>query len=142
MTHKKNAAAWLLALAALPGAAQTVYRCGNEYSQTPCAQARALAMDEAKPSAADARAAGAQAQRNAKLAERMEKDRLAEERRVAGPSMVVTGLKPVEAPATAASGASKTKDKAKGKGGKPEHFSATAPAKPSGAAPLHGKKSG
>ena len=28
---------WMLALAALPASAQTLYRCGNTYSQTPCA---------------------------------------------------------------------------------------------------------
>jgi hypothetical protein len=143
MTTKKKLAAWLLTLAALPAAAQTVYRCGNEYSQKPCPDARAVALDETKPAAADARAADAQAQRNAKLADRLEKDRLAEEKRVAGPSMVVTGQKPVQAAAVAASGAGKKKEKGKGKAkdGKPGQFTATAPAKPSGATPLQ-KKSG
>ncbi|HEY9237399.1 MAG TPA: hypothetical protein VIP10_01050, partial [Burkholderiaceae bacterium] len=43
---KTTALAWLIAVAAAPTFAQTVYRCGNAYSQVACAQGRALEIDD------------------------------------------------------------------------------------------------
>jgi hypothetical protein len=100
-------AAFALVFAFATAHGQTVYRCGSEYSQKPCADARTL-TPEAAPSAAEAKQASEQAKRNAKLANEMEKQRLAEEKKVAGPQMVVTGVKPA---ASAASQARKAKKK-------------------------------
>jgi hypothetical protein len=56
----------------------------------------------------------------------MEKARLAQEAKVAGPSMVVTGVKPA---AAAASQAKKPQDGKKAKKKEPAHFTAFAPKK-------------
>ncbi|TFZ03715.1 hypothetical protein [Ramlibacter humi] len=76
----------LLACAAASAAcaqAQTIYRCGDSYGSQPCAGGREL---PAAPPAADAaqhRAAAGTAQRDAKLADAMEKERLKQEARPA-----------------------------------------------------------
>jgi len=59
--------------------AQPVYRCGNSYSQVPCAGASVLAVDDGRSAEQKAQtdAATAQAQRQA---DRMERERLALER--------------------------------------------------------------
>ena len=101
-------AAFALVLAAASVQGQTVYRCGSEYSQKPCADAKTL-TPQAAPSADEAKRASEQARRNAKLADAMEKQRLAEEKRVAGPQMVVTGVKPAASAASAATTASQPK---------------------------------
>jgi hypothetical protein len=69
----------LVLLAACTGAAaQQVYRCGNSYSQTPCAGAVAVQTDD--PRTAEQRAAAQQAQSAAKaFAKDMETTRRKEE---------------------------------------------------------------
>jgi len=115
-------------LAAAAANAQQVYRCGNEYSQKPCADGKAVTAEDSR-TAAEAKKADAQTQRNAKLADAMEKDRVAQEKKVAGPSMVVTGQKPAAAASQAA--ASKPKSAKKKEKGKPAgDFTAVAPASP------------
>jgi hypothetical protein len=121
----RMAALALLALVAGTAHAQAVYRCGSEYSQKPCAGATSVAADDPR-TASEAKQATAQTQRNAKLANQMEKERLAEEKRVAGPSMLVVGQKAAaSAPAQAASQSKSGKKKPARK--QPADFTAVAP---------------
>lgn len=80
----------LLLLAALgcgAASAQTVYRCGNSYSQKPCAGG--TAVDAADPrSAAQAADTTAAAKRNAQAANALEKERLAQDQHAAPPVIV------------------------------------------------------
>ncbi|MBI5278549.1 MAG: hypothetical protein HY854_19070 [Burkholderiales bacterium] len=111
-------------LAAGAAHAQAVYRCGNEYRQSPCPEGKAVAAEDPR-TAAEARKAEAQVKQNQKAADAMEKSRLAEEKKVAGPAMVVTGQRPA---ASAASAPKKpAQKKAKGRKKEPEHFTAMAP---------------
>ena len=83
----------LLALVlSLPGMAQTAYKCANSYSQVPCPGGKALDTNDARSPTQKAQADQSTAQA-AKMADKLEKDRLAQEK--AAPSG-----KP--APATAA----------------------------------------
>lgn len=63
--------------------AQTIYRCGDSYGSQPCAGGRSIAADPSGPSTAESRQATAAAQRDAKLADGLEKDRLKQEARPA-----------------------------------------------------------
>ena len=66
----------LTALVALPATAQPVYRCGHEYSGTPCAQGRVV--DAADPRSAEQRAdARRVAEDEKRLGQAMTQDRLA-----------------------------------------------------------------
>lgn len=62
-------------------AAQTVYRCGNSYSESPCPQGTAVDVSDPR-SAAQKRDSDTAAQRNARAADAMERARLKEEARV------------------------------------------------------------
>jgi hypothetical protein len=72
----------LLALALLTyvqgGAAQTVYRCGNEYTQTPCENGNAIRTDDSR-STSDRKAHQASVQKDKKTADALERQRLKEE---------------------------------------------------------------
>jgi hypothetical protein len=127
MKKKTIAAAMLLACGLVAAQAQTVYRCGNEYSQKPCAGGSAVNVDD-KRSAAQARDTTAAAKRDAKLGDEMQKERIAREKEVAGPSSVVLGTPKAAASAPQAA-ASKPQHNAKKKktAKEPEHFTATAP---------------
>ena len=85
-------AACMAVAAAMPAAAQTIYRCGSEYSQSPCPGARQI-EPEPSPRAEEAKSARDQARRNAHLAETLRRERTAAEEKVAGPAVVVTGQK-------------------------------------------------
>ncbi|MES2786541.1 MAG: hypothetical protein V4684_13835 [Pseudomonadota bacterium] len=69
-------AAVAVAAAWPPVAAQTIYRCGDSYSQTPCEGATILQPDRRQASPRDVQAARAATLRDARLAAAMEKDRL------------------------------------------------------------------
>lgn len=70
----------VLACAAWPLAhAQAIYRCGDSYSQQPCAGGTQLPAAAPAPSAADRSQAAAAAARDARLAESLEKDRVRRE---------------------------------------------------------------
>ncbi len=58
--------------------AQTVYRCGNNYSQAPCPAGAAIQVDDPRTPGQKQQADSA-TQRDAKLASTMEKSRLKEE---------------------------------------------------------------
>ena len=113
-------AAW-----AMPATAQTtqnIYRCGDSYSQQPCAGGKLVAASDSR-SAAQKSQTDEATKRNAKAADAMEKARVKEEAKPAPVGMPPS--KAQEAPAESkkpAAGAKKTK--------KPEYFTATSPKKP------------
>lgn len=73
-------AAWVMCcLAASATSAQTVYRCANSYSHTPCAGALAIPVDDARSPAQKAQTDAATTQAR-QLAGQMERERLALER--------------------------------------------------------------
>ncbi len=97
--------------------AQQVYRCGPEgrvYSQTPCKDGYVVPTDDAR-SDAQRKAALETVKTDAKLAERMTREREARERAAAqkGPTIIANSGagKPAAAPAPAASAAAKKKAK-------------------------------
>lgn len=100
----------LLALSCLPLTAvqaQTVYRCGNAYSQTPCPGASVIAVDDSR-SAEQKAQTDAAATQAARQADRMERERLARERaaelaaaRARAPASMRSKTKPALAPRTA-----------------------------------------
>jgi len=108
-------AAWLLALAGTAAAAappQTVYRCGPDgrvYSQTPCADGRAVTTEDSR-SASQQKAAGDVATREAQQAQKLADER--RRREAAAKNQQAAGIK---MPATAVEGASAPARKAKGK---------------------------
>ena len=63
--------------------AQTVYRCGNSYGSQPCAGAQAIATEAPVPTEAERKQAAANAQRDTRLADSLEKERLQQEARPA-----------------------------------------------------------
>jgi hypothetical protein len=108
-----------------PAAAQGVYRCGDSYSQKPCAGGALVPTDDARSEAQRAQAREA-AQRDGKAADAMQKARLKEEAR------------PVQAYIPAAPGQPVTEEKnpkAAVKPKKPQYFTAAAPRKPGEALP-------
>ena len=86
----KNLSIALLCLAGscwvAPVAAQNIYRCGNSYSQQPCAGGKLVPADDARSASqqSDSRLAS---ERDAKAADAMEKARLKEEARPAQVAM-------------------------------------------------------
>ncbi len=75
----KRIVATLLAAAALSAAqAQTVYRCGNAYSQAPCPQAQTVDVGDSRSAAQQAEARRV-ADDERRLAAEMRRDRLADE---------------------------------------------------------------
>ena len=117
MQHKNIILGALLALASTGPLAQQVWRCGNSYSEQPCAGGSAVAAPH-QPSAAEAAKASGAAKSDAQRAEALEKARLAQEK--SAPKAVV--IASPEAPKPVA-------DKALAKTGlaKPEQFTAVAP---------------
>lgn len=65
-------------LLSLPVLAQTIYRCGNSYSQTPCAGGNAIAIDDSRDKTQKAQTDAA-ARRDLKAAETLEKNRTKQE---------------------------------------------------------------
>ncbi len=73
--------ATLLACALFAAQAQTVYRCGNAYSQAPCPQAQAVDVSDPRSATQQAEARRV-ADDERRLAAEMRRDRLAGERSV------------------------------------------------------------
>jgi len=120
-------ASCLLACWAGPAGAQAVYRCGNLYSQQPCADALPLDAADSRTAAQSAQTQAA-ASRAASSAQRMEKERLAQAAQaVANSRASAQRAKP---PASAASapmnGPTHSPDRRKQKK-PPEFFTAAAP---------------
>ena len=76
-------------LAGPQASGQTVYRCGTEYSQTPCPGAVVVDASDSRTPAQKAQTDAATAQA-ARSADKMEKDRLASEKRLAVKATVKT----------------------------------------------------
>lgn len=124
-----------MAPAALPS--QPIYRCGNAYSQTPCANAVVVKADDARTPDQKAQTDAATVQA-ARLAERMERDRQASEHRSdhAGthPARARPALPPATKPRAArqaspeAPSSAKThpKSKSKSRSPLPDYFTAAA----------------
>ncbi len=81
MFKLSQTALFFIAIGALStwATAQNVYRCGDSYSQSPCAGGVAITVDDARD-AAQKNQADEAARRDAKLAQTLEKDRLAQEK--------------------------------------------------------------
>ncbi len=62
--------------------AETVYKCGNAYSQTPCADGKALTVDDTRDPAQKMQAEEA-TRRDVSLAATMAQERLAQEKKIA-----------------------------------------------------------
>jgi hypothetical protein len=120
--RKNLTLALLLSVCSSLAGAQAVYRCGNSYSQQPCdGGARVAAADQRTP--AQAQNATRVANADARLADRMEKARLAQEKNA--PKALIIGP---QAAASAPNVQPEKKKAAKGKHRKqPEHFTAVAP---------------
>lgn len=124
----------LLAMAlgwSAPGSAETVYRCGESYSQRPCPGGKQVQTDD--PRSASQRAQTLEAvQRDAKAAEAMEKSRLKEEAKPAQalmPAPKTETAGPPDGPAVTPAIAKK-----------PAYFTAVSPAKKGQAQPGKKKK--
>lgn len=109
----------LLAVAPTAVPSQPIYRCGNAYSQTPCANAVVVKADDARTPDQKAQTDAATAQA-ARLAERMERDRMASEHRPG-----LAGNRPASVKAASASGP-RSKSKSKSKSPPPDYFTAAA----------------
>ena len=114
----------LLAAAMLvsPAWAQTVYKCGNVYSQQPCPDAVEVDAGDARTPAQKAQTEAA-AQQAAKAAAKLEKERLALEKTQAAKPPNKTSASKQAAKAESADGANKAGAKKKKK--QPEYFTAS-----------------
>lgn len=119
-----------VAVSSMPAltSAQNVYRCGNSYSQTPCANGQALDVADPRTPAEKA-AADAATRQTARTADAMEKSRLRDE----------AAARAANKPARAASGPRMLRPddagppkvlRRKPKKKEPEHFTAQTPAPP------------
>ena len=105
----------------IPAAGQTVWRCGDTYSQKPCPGGRQVQAEDSRDAGQRAQTSSA-ARRDAKLADEMEKARLKEEAKAA-PAYIP----PPKAEDPADRG-DRTRSMAVAK--KPAHFTAVSPKKP------------
>jgi hypothetical protein len=80
---KKLAMLVFAAVCSSPVSSQIVYRCGDTFSQSPCAGASVMQLKSEGVSAEAASASRAATRRDAKLADAMEKERLKAEARPA-----------------------------------------------------------
>ncbi len=120
---------FIVAHTVLTGAtAQNAYKCGNTYSQSPCAGGTVVQADDGR-SAEQRSQTQMAAERDAKTAAALEKDRLRQEAGAA-PAYIPP---PKEQPNGSSAKPVMTKP------GKPQHFTAVAPAKPGDAKPRKGK---
>lgn len=125
MKTVRTIALFLIAIGPFSTATQAakVYKCGNNYSQVPCADGVEL-NTPAEPSAQQQRAARKAAEQDEKAARTLEKERLDTEK---------AALKEQQAAAKARSAKEQADGKEKTKGAKkskkePEYFTAKAPA--------------
>jgi hypothetical protein len=118
---KRNLTIAVLGLAAsgwiAPAAAQTIYRCGNSYSQQPCPGGTLVPADDARSASQRSQTSRA-SERDAKAADAMEKARLKEEAKPA--QVVMPPAKLEEVPQE------ERKTVVEGKAKKPAHFTAVA----------------
>ncbi|MGE4240912.1 hypothetical protein [Ramlibacter sp.] len=109
--------------------AQTVWRCGNAYSQQPCADGTPLEAADAR-TREQAQQASDAAKRDAKVADTMAADRAKEDSRHSregGNPGLPQGRKEALGPRLRGDDGVRIKPTAKKKAKKPEHFTATVP---------------
>ncbi len=112
--------------------AQNVYKCGETYSQQPCAGGKAVAVDDARSELQKSQS-GAAARRDAKTADAMEKARVKQESQPAQAYIPPAKAQPQPE--------QKPERKArKSKKKKPEYFTAVAPRQPGDKAPAKKKR--
>jgi hypothetical protein len=121
MDHVRLLIAAIVAAASPWATGQTVYRCGSNYSQQPCAGGSAIETPPA-PSAADRAQSASVAAADAKRADALQKARLEQEKNA--PRAVVPAASPGPPVADPAKGGPKAK------AGKLEQFTAVSPGKP------------
>jgi hypothetical protein len=127
----KNLFLYLLAAACVaPAAAQNIYRCGDSYSQQPCPGGTMVEAEDER-SAVQRSQSSLAAQRDAKIADAMEKARLKEEAKPVSAAYI-----PAKAQAPEKAGKPAAARQAK----KPAHFTAVAPGKPGDATKKKTKK--
>lgn len=123
-SHRIFNAIFLIAISALsPWAiAQNSYKCGSNYSQTPCPDAVPVTTDDSR-SNVQRKQADASTARIARTADVMEKDRLAQEKKDLAANRVgaMTADKPVSSADAPAKAGTKKKKNA------PEYFTAQVP---------------
>jgi hypothetical protein len=128
----KNLFLYLLAAACVaPAAAQNIYRCGDSYSQQPCPGGSMVEAEDER-SAGQRSQTSLAAQRDAKIADAMEKARLKEEAKPVSAAYI-----PAKAQAATANAG---KPAAARHAKKPAHFTAVAPGKPGDATKKKTKK--
>jgi hypothetical protein len=113
----------LLALTGGDALAQQMYRCGTTYSHEPC-QGATMVQAAHQPAPAEARRATTAAQQDARRADAMEKERLAQEARAPKAIIIGGAEKPAQAKVTEPGQAKMQKGK------KPDYFTATSPRPP------------
>ena len=91
----RAAFASLLTLGAAVASAQTIYRCGQTYTATPCPNAKQIAVDGSSPTAANRAEARRVAARERRLADDMARDRRLAE--AAQRPAMATSLGPIKA---------------------------------------------
>ena len=133
MIRRPIAAALLLAVAGGAAAQGAIYRCGNEYSRTPCSQGKLVETESAARTAAQRDEAVRVAAAEKQLAEDMARDRRRAEAAIKPATAGSLGpARPVPAAAkTAKAGKGKDKGKKKGGSGTEGDFVAVAPARKS-----------
>lgn len=75
-----------------------IYRCGDSYGSQPCAGGREISAETPSPTSAERRDAAAAAQRDARIADNLEKDRLKQEARSASSSSYIPSPEPKAQP--------------------------------------------
>ena len=113
---------------ALPSAAETVYRCGESYSQQPCPGGKPVQADDPRSESQRTQTRDA-ARRDAKVADEMQKSRLKEEAKPAQALLPPPKAEAPEAPAVSP-----------GVAKKPAYFTAVSPTKKDKAQPGKKKK--
>jgi len=102
--------------------AQTVYRCGNSYSQQPCPGGAPVAAGDPRTPAEAARS-GSVASADAKRADAMEKARIAQEKNAPKAGVIGPAAPTAQSHAQAPEGGHS-------KSGKPDQFTAKTPGQP------------
>ncbi len=106
--------------------AQGIYRCGNSYSQIPCPGAEPLQLNDPRQQDQKQQTDAAAAQA-AKLAQSMEKTRIAEEKRLLAGQQSMPAKTPEKPASGTASTTTLTPKRAQHKHKKPEAFIAEVP---------------
>jgi hypothetical protein len=128
--YKNTFLCLLAAVCVAPAAAENIYRCGDSYSQRPCPGGTVVEAEDERSASQRSQTSQA-AQRDAKIADAMEKARLKEEAKSVSAAYIPSTA---QAPETASKPAVARQAK------NPAYFTAVAPGKPGGATKKKTKK--